>query len=97
VRQTPNVVTVVDLEEGAANIGKCNMCTRIITNDPFEFWCAETRLIGGKYFCGGCLLELLPIIEEVNKSYLEIKVEQIEKGFFYGIDEATGRIVVNDG
>ena len=65
MRQTPNVVTVVDLEEGAANIGKCNMCTRIITNDP--------------------------------KSYLEIKVEQIEKGFFYGIDEATGRIVVNDG
>ena len=56
MKESTNVVKVVMIEEGHATIGKCNMCSRKIINDPFEFWCAESRLIGGKHFCGGCLL-----------------------------------------
>jgi len=97
MKESNNVVKVVNLEEGYAIIGKCNMCSRRITNDPLEFWCKETRLIGGKHFCGGCLIELSPIIKEVEKAYEEIYLEEQERGNFYSIYQASGRLVVNNG
>jgi hypothetical protein len=97
MKQADNVVKVVMLEEGHATIGKCNMCARRIINDPFEFWCAETRLVGGKYFCGGCLIELVPIIKEVEEAFKEVRQEAEKQGNFYSIDQASGRLVVNNG
>lgn len=97
MKETTNVVKVVTIEEGHAAIGKCNMCSRKIINDPFEFWCAESRLIGGKHFCGGCLLELSPVILQVEEAYHEIRLEEEKQGNYYSIDQASGRLVVNNG
>ena len=97
MKETNSVIKVVDVGEDKSIIGKCNMCQRRILNDPNEFWCDETRQIGGKYFCGGCLLELHPIITDVKESFNKLQVEiEVEYGEYYSIDEATGRLVVTN-
>jgi hypothetical protein len=97
VKQEDIVVKIVKIDDKAPIIGKCCMCTRRILNDPDEFWCAETRLIGNKHYCGGCLLELAPIIDEVKESFQNEINKGYNEGYFYSIDQATGRMVTNDG
>ncbi len=94
MKQEGNISKVIHIGDGKPpSIGKCCMCTRQILNDPEEFWCCETRLIGNKYFCGGCLLELEPIIEEVRNAFNKEKAIARETGHYYSIDMATGRMV----
>ena len=96
MKESGNVVKVVNLTEDKVVVGKCNMCSRRIKNDPFEFWCNEARLIGGKYFCGGCLIELSPIIKQVEEAFLLVRLEEEKQGNFYSIDQASGRLVVTN-
>ena len=82
----------------SAIVGKCNMCRRNIENDEEKFWCVETRLINGKFFCGGCLLELHDFTETVYQNYVNRNLlERQQKGTYFTIDEATGKIVTNNG
>ena len=98
MKQEDSIVKIVRIEDKAASIGKCCMCTRQILNDPNEFWCAQTRMIGNKYYCGGCLLELAPIVKEVKEEYQVQKVDSYNEGTdkFYSIDQATGRMVITN-
>ena len=96
MKQETNIIKIVKIDDKAPSVGKCSMCNRQIVNDPEEFWCAESRMIGNKFYCGGCLLELAPIIDEVKESFGERKIVSEAEGHFYTIDQATGRMVVAD-
>jgi len=96
VKQENSIVKIVKIEDKSPTIGKCCMCTRQILNDPDEFWCAETRMIGNKYYCGGCLLELAPIINEIKESFNRERNKGYAEGYFYTIDQATGRMVTTN-
>jgi len=98
MKQEASVVKIVSIDDKKQSpVGKCCMCSRHILNDPEEFWCSETRLIGNKHYCGGCLLELAPIINEVKESFDKEMIKGYNEGYFYSIDQATGRMVTNDG
>ena len=99
MKQEDSVVKIIKIEDKAPAIGKCCMCTRQIVNDPDEFWCAQSRLIVNNYYCGWCLLELAPIINEVKKEFLKQKIDSHIEGTdkFYNIDQATGRMVLTEG
>ena len=97
MKQTDSVIKVCSIEEDKApSLGKCCMCQRRVLNDPDEFWTSETRLIGNKLFCGGCLLELHPIVNEIKEAYDQQETIANDEGYFYSIDMATGRMVTND-
>ena len=95
MKEDDSIIKVVSIggDDKAPSVGKCCMCARRILNDPEEFWCCETRLIGNKYFCGGCLLELHPIIEEVKDAFKHEQGVASQTGHYYSIDMATGRMV----
>jgi len=94
MEEKPSVIRVY--AEGNAIIGKCHVCMRQIENDPKKFWCRETRMINTKCYCGGCLLDLWDVVNDVNKSYTKERDRRHAGGLgvFYSIDEATGRLVV---
>tara|TARA_B100000902_G_C27069775_1_gene793400 strand:+ start:553 stop:846 length:294 start_codon:yes stop_codon:yes gene_type:complete len=96
VKQANSVIKVCSIGDEEAYLGKCCMCQRRVNNDPDEFWTSETRLIGNKLFCGGCLLELHPVVEEVKYEYNTQETIANREGYFYSIDMATGRMVIDD-
>ena len=77
-------------------LGKCTLCARQVVNDSTKFWCKETRLINMKLYCGGCLLDLGEIVNDVLYAF-SVKHDQVNNNEqrFYSIDEATGRMVVD--
>ena len=95
MKEFQSLITVVGDDDTI--LGKCNLCSRNVINDKTKFWCAQTRMINLKLFCGGCLLELWETVEEVNKKYMDVfNQRQHHDDYYYSIDEATGRLVMDE-
>tara|TARA_R110002051_G_scaffold95544_1_gene165519 strand:- start:300 stop:587 length:288 start_codon:yes stop_codon:yes gene_type:complete len=94
MKELSSVITVVG--DDKTPLGKCALCARQVINDNTQFWCKETRLINMKLYCGGCLLDLGEIINDVLYAF-SVKHDQVNNNEqrFYSIDEATGRMVVD--
>ena len=95
MKEFKSLITV--LGDDTTVLGKCTLCNRNVVNDETKFWCAQTRMINLKLFCGGCLLELWDTVKDINGKYSEEAQMKLKEGYYYSIDEATGRLVVDNG
>jgi len=75
-----------------ARLGKCTLCNELVLNDDSRFGNRYATIISQKWFCGDCLVDIKPIVDEANEG--QEKVDEIHFKFAESltVDPETGRL-----